>query len=71
MESVDSEAEEDFTNPIDVLLSNKTVKFVLVFKEDHLSRLFSFRLPFVFHYFVVLSQLDLIGFDHLGNFRFG
>ena len=71
MKGIDSETKQDFANSIDVLLSHKTIKFVLVFKEDNFRRLFSFRFSFILHNFVVLCQLNFIGFDHLGNFRLG
>ena len=38
--------------------------------EDHFSRFLSLWLTLVLDDFIILGQLNLVGFDHLCNFRF-
>ena len=70
MECVDSETEQHFADPIDVLFGDESVEFVLVLEEDHFSGFLAFGFAFVLNYFVVLRQLYFIRFDHLCDFGF-
>ena len=59
MECVDSETEQHFADPIDVLFGDESVEFVLVLEEDHFGGFLAFGFAFVLNYFVVLRQLYL------------
>jgi hypothetical protein len=41
-----------------------------MFEENDLSWLLSLRFSFIFYDLVILCQLNFVGLDHLGDFRF-